>query len=476
MSKTIDPSSQPRRPKIPAPPAFPAGQSAPTAVEGRAGNIAIHTHGCKLNQADSEVLARRFIEAGFRVVDAAEAADVVVLNTCTVTATADSKARQALRAGHRANAKALIVATGCYAQRAAEELSRMEAVSLVVGNTQKDQLVSLVRAALAGRRFPEQLDPAGQVSTQSEGSPGVAARQPHAPATPRSRAMVKIQEGCNQVCAYCIVPKVRGRERSVAARSLLAEINYRASQGCREVVLTGTQLGSYGYDLPGASLLLLLRRILAETEVPRLRVSSLQPQEITPELLELWQDRRLCPHFHIPLQSGSDRILRAMRRRYTTAQFASTVELVRREVPNAGITSDLIVGFPGEGEEEFNESRRFARSMEFGDTHVFPFSPRPGTSARYLTGQVPGPLQKARTAEILEDAAEGFRTFRAQQLGRTRPVLWESVRETETGPAWSGLTDNYIRVRAIKGGDLRNKIMPARLLQLNGDFVAAQVL
>jgi threonylcarbamoyladenosine tRNA methylthiotransferase MtaB len=429
------------------------------------------------------VLARRFIEAGYRVVDASEAADVVVLNTCTVTATADSKARQALRAAHRANPKALIVATGCYAQRAAEELSRMEAVSLVVGNTQKDQLVPLVKAALAGRirlRRTEQLDPVGRLGTESGASLEAATRHPSAegpgPATPRSRAMVKIQEGCNQVCAYCIVPKVRGRERSVAAHSLVAEINYRAGQGCREVVLTGTQLGSYGYDIPGASLLRLLRRILAETEAPRLRVSSLQPQEITPELLELWQDRRLCPHFHIPLQSGSDRILRAMRRRYTTAQFASTVELVRREAPNAGITSDLIVGFPGEGEEEFNESRRFARSMEFSDTHVFPFSPRPGTSARYLTGQVPGPLQKARTAEILEDAAEGFRTFRARQLGQTRRVLWESVRETETGQAWSGLTDNYIRVRAIEGGDLRNRIMPARLLQLNGDFVAAQVL
>jgi len=460
------------------PPALSGGQPALPEVEGRAGNVAIHTHGCKLNQADSEVMARRFIEAGFRVVDAAEAADVVVLNTCTVTATADSKARQALRAAHRANPKALIVATGCYAQRAAEELSRMEAVSLVVGNTQKDQLVSAVRAALAGRSIPEQLDRVGRVSTEPGGSPGAEENQAHGPATPRSRAMVKIQEGCNQVCAYCIVPKVRGRERSVSPQSLVAEINYR-SRLAGEVVLTGTQLGSYGYDIPGASLLRLLRRILAETEAPRLRVSSLQPQEITPELLELWQDRRLCPHFHIPLQSGSDRILRAMRRRYTTAQFASTVELVRRVMPHAGITSDIIVGFPGEGEEEFNESRRFARSMEFSDTHVFPFSPRPGTSARYLTGQVSGPPQKARTAEILEDAAEGFRAFRTRQLGQTRLVLWESVRETETGQAWSGLTDNYIRVRAaraIEGGDLRNKIMPARLLQLNGGFVAAQGL
>ncbi|MEK7807141.1 MAG: tRNA (N(6)-L-threonylcarbamoyladenosine(37)-C(2))-methylthiotransferase MtaB, partial [Chloroflexota bacterium] len=411
--------------------------------------MAIHTHGCKLNQADSELLARRFIEAGYRIVEAAEAADVVVLNTCTVTATADSKARQALRAAHRANPKAIVVATGCYAQRAAEELSRMEAVSLVVGNTQKDQLVSAVTAALDARSIPGQLDPVGRLGAATGENPKAEARQAPGPATPRSRAMVKIQEGCDQVCAYCIVPKVRGRERSVAAHTLVAEINYR-SRLAGEVVLTGTQLGSYGFDIPGASLLRLLRRILAETEVPRLRVSSLQPQEITPELLELWQDRRLCPHFHIPLQSGSDRILRAMRRRYTTAQFARTVALVRREVPNAGITSDIIVGFPGEGEEEFNESRRFARSMEFSDTHVFPFSPRPGTSAIYLTGRVPGPVRKTRTAEILGDAAEGFRAFRTRQLGQIRPVLWESVRETETGQAWSGLTDNYIRVRAAR--------------------------
>ena len=476
MLKTIDPSSRPRRRRISTRSEIPAGQPALPEVNGRAGNVAIHTHGCKLNQADSEVLALQFIEAGYKIVDGAEAADVVVLNTCTVTATADAKARQALRGAHRANPKALIVATGCYAQRTARELSQMEAVSLVVGNTQKDQLVSAVKAALARRRVPEQLDPVGWTGIGARGSQEDASRQAPAPATPRNRAMVKIQEGCNQVCAYCIVPKVRGRERSVAVDFLVAEINHRARQGCREVVLTGTQLGSYGYEIPGASLLRLLRCILAETEVPRLRVSSLQPQEITPELLELWQDRRLCPHFHIPLQSGSDRILRAMRRRYTTAQFASTVELVRRQVPNAGITSDLIVGFPGEGEEEFKETKRFARSMEFSDTHIFPFSPRPGTSARYLAGQVPGPVQKARTAETLEDAAEGFRTFRTRQLGQTRPVLWESVRETEAGQDWSGLTDNYVRVRAIEGGDLRSRIMPARLLQLNGDFVAVRVL
>lgn len=217
----------------------------------------------------------------------------------------------------------------------------------------------------------------------------------------------------------------------------------------------------------------LLRRILAETAVPRLRVSSLQPQEIQPALLELWQDRRLCPHFHLPLQSGSDRVLGAMRRRYTVAQFAGTAELIRRTIPDAGITADLIVGFPGEGEAEFQESRVFVQEMEFSDMHIFPFSARPGTSATYLPNNVPAGVKKERTAEMLGLAKEGFQRFRWRQLGQTRPVLWESVRQVEGTPARSGLTDNYIRVYTNSQDDLHNQIVPARLLELNGDWVSA---
>ncbi len=425
------------------------------------GTVVIHTLGCKLNQADSNALARRFVESGYRVVDSVAQADVFVLNTCTVTAAADAKARQILRAARRANPKAYIVATGCYAQRSAAELTRLGAVSLVAGNSQKDRLVSMVMQGHERKESPAPCPPAPVALGTSTG---------------RTRAMIKIQEGCNQVCAYCIVPKVRGRERSIPPEDLVRQIDQQAAEGFQEVVLTGTQLGTYGFDIPGVNLVGLLRRVLAETRVPRLRVSSLQAQEIHPALLELWEDRRLCPHFHVPLQSGSDRVLRAMRRRYDTARFASTVELIRRTVPEASITTDLIVGFPGEGDAEFQASRDFARSMQFSDMHIFPFSPRPGTSAAYFGDRVSAPTKKERAAEMQMVAALGFQAFRNQQLGQVRPVLWEHPHVRSGIKVCRGLTDNYVRVYTDGDADLGNNITPARLVALVDDWVYVRQL
>ena len=419
--------------------------------------VAIHTHGCKLNQADSQVLARQFQQAGFTVVRSAAQADVVVLNSCTVTANSDSKARQYLRRARRNNPNALVVATGCYAQRAKNDLSAMESINLVLDNRDKPTLVSTVATKL------------NVVADSSVENRPVAVQG-------RSRAMVKIQEGCDQVCAYCIVPKVRGRERSISPEEIIAEINGRADLGCREAVLTGTQLGTYGFDLPRIDLPELLRRILAETSIDRMRVSSLQAQEITPELLDLWDDPRLCRHFHIPLQSGSDTILRSMCRRYDTAQFAETVKLVRARFADASITTDVIVGFPGEGVREFAESYSFALSMGFSDMHVFPYSIRPGTSAAYLDGQVAVDHKKERTGEMLELAATAVREFRSGALGQTRSVLWEPAAGNDLGGVWSGLTDNYLRVRAQDSRDLGNVITDARLTGLNEDWVTGEAV
>ena len=419
--------------------------------------VAIHTHGCKLNQADSQVLARQFQQAGFTVVRSAAQADVVVLNSCTVTANSDSKARQYLRRARRNNPNALVVATGCYAQRAKDDLSAMESINLVLDNRDKPTLVSTVATKL------------NVVADSSVENRPVAVQG-------RSRAMVKIQEGCDQVCAYCIVPKVRGRERSISPEEIIAEINGRADLGCREAVLTGTQLGTYGFDLPRIDLPELLRRILAETSIDRMRVSSLQAQEITPELLDLWDDPRLCRHFHIPLQSGSDTILRSMCRRYDTAQFAETVKLVRARFADASITTDIIVGFPGEGVREFAESYSFALSMGFSDMHVFPYSIRPGTSAAYLDGQVAVDHKKERTGEMLELAATAVREFRSGALGQTRSVLWEPAAGNDSGGVWSGLTDNYLRVRAQDSRDLGNVITDARLTGLNEDWVTGEAV
>ncbi len=462
----------------------------------RSPTVAIHTHGCKLNQADSSRLARQFQQAGYQLVPPAADADVFVLNTCTVTAQADAKARQALRSAHRRNPGALIVATGCYSQRAAGELQEMDAVSLVVGNTGKESLVALVTGALTGQAetagnvvpqppsfggsMPEPVPVFVPVGAQRKPTFLNAATSPagiggDAPAG-RLRAMVKIQEGCNQVCAYCIVPKVRGRERSVSPESIIRQINRQRQEGAQEVVLTGTQLGSYGFDLPGADLVRLLSRVLAETDIPRIRVSSLQPQEISGALLRLWEDPRLCPHFHIPLQNGSDPVLRAMHRRYTAQQAARAVEKVRHAVPGAGVTTDIIVGFPGEGDAEFAESIATADALGFSDMHVFPYSVRPGTGAAFLADHVPPSEKRSRVAAMLEVSRRHFLAFRQLQQGQVKPVLWESSRRGDDSMVWSGLTDNYVRVSAKSTADLRNTITPARLGGTVGGTVMAHAL
>ena len=439
-----------------------------------AGKVVIHTHGCKLNQADSSVLARQFRQAGYSVVEDVSEADIYVLNTCTVTATADSKARHSLRAARRANPGAVVIAAGCYPQRAADELSQMDAVSLVVGNTEKHRLATL---AIAAHR--EKIG----APIEQEGFPGlsVPGTEITGNLSGRTRAMVKIQEGCNQVCAYCIVPKVRGRERSIPPREIIRQINQRVSEGCVEVALTGSQLGTYGFDLTGTDLPRLIKDILDHTEVKRLRVSSLQPQEIDEQLLQLWlDDARLCPHFHIPLQCGSDTVLKAMRRRYTTEQFSRTVQLIREAIPDAGITADLIVGFPGEGDQEFEESLAFAAAMSFSDTHVFPYSKRPGTSAIYLEKHVSDAMKKERVTRAMQTAQKSFELFRLGLTGTVRDVLWEGARTTGEQQRLSGLTDNYVRVELASSGqyvnshNLPNTVTPSLLLNLSGSYVLAE--
>ena len=427
------------------------------------GTVAIETHGCKLNQADSAVLARQFVQAGCRIVDRNADADIIVVNTCTVTATADSKARQALRAARRSNPDAIVVAAGCYPQRAADELRGMPEVSLVVGNSDKPTLADLAIAELS-KRIGEQ-------------TPAPIVPDAHAGILRRSRAMLKIQEGCDQVCAYCIVPKVRGRERSIPPETLVSTIRQHVASGFKEIALTGTQLGTYGFDLVGTNLVGLLTRILNETEVPRLRVSSLQAHEISPELLDLWKDARLCPHFHVPLQSGSDTILKAMRRRYNTDQFHRAVDLIRATVSDASITTDIIVGFPGEDASAHVESLAFAEAMEFADIHVFPYSRRPGTTADHLPGQAPPDEKRARVAEMNSTATTAFTNYRNSVVGHVRPVLWETGRPQSDGSAvrWSGLTDHYVRVHTDVERDLANSITDARLVELDGKSVLTTI-
>ncbi len=377
--------------------------------------------------ADSQKLAREFADAGFALSDGSQRPDVFVLNSCTITHVADRKARQAAAATRRKFPGALIVATGCYVDSARAEVEKLTYVDLALPNRDKPLIVSAVMSRLGVSRS----------ATATEGAASFAA------SPGRTRAFIKIQEGCDQVCAYCIVPKVRGRERSIAPDEIIRQVNQSVERGAQEVVLTGTQLGHYGAETGPGGLADLISRVLVETHIKRIRVSSLQPQEVTEGLLGLWTGQgrgRLCPHFHLPLQSGSDTILHRMRRRYKSADFINIVGSVRRAVPGCSITTDVIVGFPGESEDDHAATREMIDRVKFAAVHVFPYSVRPGTSAAHFTQRVPDTVKKDRAADLRHIAASQTRRFMHDALGDVRPVLWEIWRDG------AGLTDNYLKV------------------------------
>ena len=338
---------------------------------------------------------------------------------------------------------------GCYAERARQELAQIEGVDLVLGNRQKPRLLQL-------------LEESGHLSRPAH------AQTVHAYF--RTRAFIKVHDGCNSFCAYCIVPLVRGREESTPVDQVVAEVRHRVADGYKEVVLTGTKLGSYNYD--GVSLKELLQRVLKETDVARLRLSSLQPREISPELIGLWQNERLCRHFHLSLQSGSDAVLKRMKRDYTVDEYRQAVALIRDMVPRAAITTDIIVGFPGETEQEFEESFELCRQMQFARIHVFSYSPRQETEAALMPQRVRDGLKRERSQRMLALGGESAQSFRQRFLGQTMPVLWEK----QTGGVWSGLTDNYIRVYTKSRQDLTNQLLLVKLLELGKDGVWGEIV
>ncbi len=410
--------------------------------------VALDSLGCKLNQAETELLSRKLAQAGYELVSPDTKTDIYILNTCTVTHIADRKSRHLLRQAHRRNPEALVVATGCYAERAPQELARVNGVNLVLGSGDKWRLPQLLEeAVLPGRLLV--------------GQGGVPSRYGDF----RTRAFIKVQDGCNRACAYCIVPLVRGRELSLAANEIVSEVRERVAQSYREVVLTGVRIGTYGDN--GGSLKGLLERILDETGVERLRLSSLQPQEVSPELLGLFGDGRLCPHFHLCLQSGSDSVLRRMKRGYSVGDYEEMVSLIRANVSDVAITTDVMVGFPGETEDEFEESFSFCRRMEFARIHVFSYSRRSGTEAAQLPDQIGDRVKKERSQKMLGLAEESAGNFHQRFLGRTMLVLFEQ----RSNGVWSGLTANYIKVHTRSSDDLANKLLPVRLVKLYKDGV-----
>jgi threonylcarbamoyladenosine tRNA methylthiotransferase MtaB len=423
--------------------------------------VALTTLGCKVNQADSDGWLRQFVARGYEIVDFDGSADAYVVNTCTVTHVADRKSRQLLRQARRQNPAALVVATGCYASVAPDDVARMVEVDLVIGDKDKPRLVEIVHERLEGEDEQPLEVMVGALRTFG----------------PRHRAFVKIADGCDKFCSFCIVPYARGRARSAPSAEVVSQVARFAATGYREVVLTAVHMGSYGLDLtPSTTLAELVRRVLAETPVERLRLSSIEPEDFDREMLALWRDQRLCRHFHLALDSGCDDTLRRMRRRYAASEYRDLVNAIRRAIPDVAITTDVMVGFPGETDAEFETSAAFVADQGFAAIHVFPYSSRRRTTASKLPDHVIPEVKQRRTELMLDVARRSAESYRRRFLGAVVPVLYEgAVRLPDGGQAWEGLTDTYIRVRAPSSVALTNRIVPTRLIELSENGVVGAI-
>lgn len=416
--------------------------------------------GCRLNQSEIETFARQFRKAGHQIVPSAAQADMVVVNTCTVTHLAASDSRQKIRQAARAGVEKIVV-TGCWSTLNENAATALEGVTRVVSNTDKDNLVTAVLEENSGGFDREPL-----------------AREPLPGIHLRTRAFIKAQDGCDYHCTFCITRLARGKARSRMAPEVIADIQAALQGGAQEVVLTGVALGSWGYDSnPPANLTCLIQAILNETSVPRLRLSSVEPWDLDGPFFELWQDPRMCRHLHLPLQSGCAATLRRMARQTTPQAYADLAGLARSAAPDLALTTDIIVGFPGETDEEFQESLDYVKSMAFASGHVFTYSARPGTAAVHLPGQVPPAVSKSRSAAMRLALAESARHYQANYLGDTMTVLWEATdRFNSDGWRLSGLTGNYLRVFAHSKTHLWNQLSRVRLNTLVPDGIEGEIL
>ncbi len=416
--------------------------------------------GCRLNQSEIETIGNQFRLAGHSLVADAGSADLVVINTCTVTAAAASDSRQKVRQAVRAGAQKVIV-TGCYATVSPADISRLPGTIQLVSNPDKANLVPIVLG------LPQLID--GEQTLLRQPIPGSRLR---------TRAFIKVQDGCDNHCTYCITRLARGAGRSRPIRDVVADIQAALAGGCHEIVLTGVHLGSWGVDFsPPSQLQHLVRAILIATLVPRLHLSSIEPWDITPGFLDLWQDARLCRHLHLPLQSGCAATLKRMGRKVTPATYAELVSQARQAIPDISITTDIITGFPGETDQEFSESMAFVQKMNFAGGHVFTYSPRPGTAAAGLPGQVNSKVAKLRNAQVRQAIQQSASGYRQQFVGHELPVLWESSIPTNAH-TWrlGGLSDNYLRVRATSHAPCHNQVMTVSITAVDQDSLVGEIL
>lgn len=416
---------------------------------GQKKKAAYFTLGCKLNYAETSTIGRHLRAVGIEEAARGETPDICVVNTCSVTETADKKARSLIRRIARRYPDAFIVVTGCYAQLKPREVASIEGVNLVLGSKEKLEIARYIESAEVGATTVL----AGDISTHTEFSPSCSRGD-------RTRYFLKVQDGCDYYCTYCTIPYARGRSRSGRIEDIVAQASRAAAEGGREIVITGVNIGDFGKNT-GETFGQLVKALDSVEGIERYRISSIEPNLLTDEIIE-WiagSSRAYMPHFHIPLQSGSDAVLKKMNRRYDTALFASRIEKIRRLMPDAFIGVDVIAGARGETPEEWEKSKDFIEGLDITRLHVFPYSERPGTAALHLDHTVKKEERAARTAELIAISDRKLRSFMERSVGAERPVLWETAK----GGIMTGLTDNYIRVSTSADVTLLNSISRVRL-------------
>lgn len=422
------------------------------------------TLGCKVNQYESQAMLAQLASSGFSVCQAGETADIVLINSCTVTAASDHKVRQTLHRARKNNPNAVIVLTGCMPQAFPEAAQALEDADVVLGNSNRSALAEDILRYLSTRQRIIDIVPhenGEKFESMQVGS-----------FYERTRAFVKIQDGCNRFCSYCIIPYARGRIRSKPLEELKEELAHLGQNGYREVVLTGINLSAYGQEL-GLHLCDAVEAACAVPEIQRVRLGSLEPEQLQDDVIaRLAKQEKLCPQFHLSLQSGCDATLRRMNRHYDTAEYRRIVNTLREVFPNAAITTDIMVGFAGETEEEFAASLAFAKEIAFAKVHVFAYSRRPGTVAYNMPGQVSNAEKEKRSHAMIETTEATRRAFMEQQVGRIEPVLLEQ--QAEPG-VWEGYTPNYTPVHFSSEEDLAGKILSLKLTGCGEDFCTGEV-
>ncbi|MCI6995282.1 MAG: tRNA (N(6)-L-threonylcarbamoyladenosine(37)-C(2))-methylthiotransferase MtaB [Oliverpabstia sp.] len=417
------------------------------------GKVALHNLGCKVNAYETEAMQQMLEAAGYEIVPFAPGADIYVINTCTVTNIADRKSRQMIHKARKMNPDAIVVAAGCYVQAGKEKAETDMSIDLIIGNNKKQELIPLLEEFQKNRNCGQGIIDIGHTREYEELE--IDRTEEH------TRAYIKVQDGCNQFCTYCVIPYARGRVRSRRTEDVVREVERLACSGCQEIVLTGIHLSSYGVDRKeeGENLLSLIRAVHQVNGIERIRLGSLEPGIITEEFAAaIAKLPKVCPHFHLSLQSGCTSTLKRMNRRYTAEEYREKCEILRKYYPAPALTTDVITGFPGETEEEFAESRSFVDSIGFYETHIFPYSRREGTKAADMPDQLPEQIKKERCRELIALGKKHRTEYMQHFLGQEKTVLFEEIQTIAEEEYWVGHTMEYLKVGVKTNQNLENKM------------------